>query len=196
MKKIAMRTMNEGGAPKLRGAFEIAGAAMKVSVIVASIIGATLGGSAAADESAGANIAEQPISLAGRWSGPHYGYGRQGSSEHCAGGCALTYDIVACKAGWCGIVVNANKTCGPVDVRLAADVKADGGLVFKGKLQIAKGSAPYIVKAWYRSEDSSVSLHFLGDTGPELLMMRRSFPFEADLARTGDATCTLEKATS
>jgi hypothetical protein len=27
-------------------------------------------------------------------------------------------------------------------------------------------------------------------------LMRRSFPFEANLARTGDATCKLDKATS
>jgi hypothetical protein len=71
-----------------------------------------------------------------------------------------------------------------------------GSIEFNGKLELAKGSAPYAVKAWYRSEDSSASLHFLGDTGPELRLMRRSFPFEANLARSGEAICTLEKATS
>lgn len=93
--------------------------------------------------------------------------------------------------------MNDGKTCGRIGVRLAGDAKMQDGDAFKGKLDLAEGSAPYTVEAWYRSEkDGKANLHFLGDTGPELLLMRRSFPFEADLARTGAATCTLEKATS
>jgi hypothetical protein len=137
------------------------------------------------------------IVLAGRWSGRYYGYGRQGSRTDCADtGCTLTYDIVACRDGWCGIAVKDDKTCGSVGVRLSADAAKEGSDAFKGKLELAKGSAPYTVEAWYRAEEGASNLHFLGDTGPELLLMRRSFPFEADLARTGDATCTLDKATS
>jgi hypothetical protein len=197
MKRIAMRTPCEAKpARRSRGGIAVVAAVITVSVIATGIIASSFGGSAAANESDTATIAEQPISLAGRWSGPHYGYGRQGSSEHCAAGCALTYDIVACKDGWCGIAVNADKTCGRIGVRLAADTKSEGGIEFNGKLELAKGSAPYTVKAWYRSKDGSASLHVLGDTGSELLLMRRSFPFQADLARTGDATCTLDKATS
>jgi hypothetical protein len=171
-------------------------AVITVAVIASGIIASSLGGSAAAEDGNNANVAQHSISLAGRWSGPHYGYGRQGSSEHCAAGCALTYDIVACKDGWCGIAVNADKTCGRIGVRLAADAKSEGGIEFNGKLELTKGSAPYTVKAWYRADDGRIGLHVLGDTGPELLLMRRSFPFQADLARTGDATCTLDKATS
>lgn len=176
-----------------------AGAFITVSVIAAGIIASSFGGSAAADDAAHVNAAEaKPIVLAGRWSGQYYGYGRQGEDRaHCgSNGCVLTYDIVACKDGWCGIAVNADKSCGSIGVRLAAGAKSEGGIEFNGKLELAKGSAPYSVKAWYRSEDSSASLHFLGDTGPELRLMRRSFPFEANLARSGEAICTLEKATS
>ena len=203
MKSIAMRTTREAGASApMRGrvpAVVAAGAFITVSVIAAGIIASSFGGSAAADDAAHVNAAEaKPIVLAGRWSGQYYGYGRQGEDRaHCgSNGCVLTYDIVACKDGWCGIAVNADKRCGSIGVRLAAGAKSEGGIEFNGKLELAKGSAPYSVKAWYRSEDSSASLHFLGDTGPELRLMRRSFPFEANLARSGEAICTFEKATS
>jgi hypothetical protein len=139
-----------------------------------------------------------PVSLAGRWTGHYYGYGRAGDEQGCGDeGCGMTYDIVACKEGWCGIAVKDDKSCGAVGVHLATDT-SDGDSAFKGKLELAKGAAPYAVKAWYQADKDSntVQLHFLGDTGPELLMFRRSYPFEANLARSGDATCTLDKATS
>ena len=93
------------------------------------------------------------------------GKGRTG--EHCASnGCALTYDIVACKDGWCGIAVNADKTCGRIGVRLAADAKSEGGIEFNGKLELAKGSAPYTVKAWYRSKTAAPVCTFSATPAP------------------------------
>jgi hypothetical protein len=159
------------------------------------MIAASLGGGAAADEAHAVKAAAiVPSSLAGRWSGQHFA---SAGGPCAANGCALTYDIVACKEGWCGIAVKDDKTCGRIGVRLAGDAKTQGGDAFKGKLELAEGSAPYTVEAWYSSKKGEPSrLHFLGDTGSELLLMRRSFPFEADLERTGEATCTLEKATS
>jgi hypothetical protein len=157
------------------------------------------GGSAAADDSSSAKVAAiAPISLAGRWTGRYYGYGRPGDAQGCSDdGCGLTYDIVACKEGWCGIAVKDDKSCGAVGVHLASDAK-EGDSAFKGKLELAKGAAPYAVEAWFGADKDSntVQLHFLGDTGSELRMFRRSYPFEANLARAGDATCTLDKATS
>jgi hypothetical protein len=202
IKRIATRTgSGSGGCVRaFRGAPAAIGTAtvITVSLIVAGIIAASFGRSEAAEATTAVALAQPPIVLAGRWSGRYYGYGRHESRTDCADtGCTLTYDIVACKDGWCGIAVKDDKTCGPVGVRLTADEAKEGGSAFKGKLELAKGSAPYTVEAWYRSEEGGASnLHFLGDTGPELLLMRRSFPFEADLARTGDATCTLDKATS
>ena len=203
MKRIAIRTASLVGTPrrKLPGVFTLAasGIVIAVSVISAGIMAVGFGGSAAADDTSSAKIAEvTPISLAGRWAGHYYGYGRPGDTQGCDdGGCALTYDIVACKEGWCGIAVKDDKSCGTVGVRLAADAK-EGDSAFKGKLELAKGAAPYAVEAWFGAakDSNTVQLHFLGDTGPELLMFRRSYPFEANLARAGDATCTLDKATS
>jgi hypothetical protein len=164
---------------------------------MAPIIASGFGSSAAANGTEGAKAAAiSSIALAGRWSGHYYGYGSHGS-DACAGtGCSLTYDVVACADGWCGISVTSDQTCGRIGVRLAVDPKAAGRMAFKGKLELAKGSAPYTVEAWYHEEEGTANLHLLGDTGPELLLMRRSFPFEAQLSRTGEAQCTLEKAMS
>ncbi|AGK57746.1 hypothetical protein HYPDE_30358 [Hyphomicrobium denitrificans 1NES1] len=162
-----------------------------------AIIDSSFGRSAAAETAGEAKSTPgAPISLAGRWSGKRYGYGRSKAESDCGSGCTLAYDFVACKEGWCGIAVKDDKTCGAIGVRLASNASGTGGGAFKGQLVLAKGSAPYAVEAWYRTDDEIAKLHFLGDTGPELRIMRRSFPFEADLARTGDAVCTLEKATS
>ena len=165
--------------------------------MASAIIASSFGGSAAAETSDEAKSALAPVSLAGRWSGRRYGYGQSGGEGDCGSGCVLVYDFVACKEGWCGIAVKNDKTCGTIGVRLAANAAVDkGGGTYKGQLVLAKGSAPYAVEVWYSSDEGAAKLHFLGDTGAELRIMRRSFPFEAELARTGDATCTLEKATS
>jgi hypothetical protein len=157
------------------------------------------GVSAAADESTVAKaVAGTPISIAGRWTGNSYGYGRRAGAQDCGDtGCGMTYDIVACKEGWCGISVKNDKSCGAVGLHLAADRKVGEG-VFKGELEPAKGAAPYAVEAWYGADKDSgaIGLHFVGNTGAELLLFRRSYPFEADMTRAGDATCTLDKATS
>jgi hypothetical protein len=202
IRRLAMRTPNrdDAAARKLAAAFTRAasGIVIIVSVISASIIAAGFGSSTAAGNSSPKVAEATPVSLAGRWIGHYYGYGRRGDGGGCGDdGCALTYDIVACKEGWCGIAVKDGKTCGAVGVHLTADA-TQGENAFKGKLELAKGAAAYAVEAFYRIDKASnaVDLHFLGDTGPELLMFRRSYPFEATLARAGDTTCTLGKATS
>ncbi len=160
----------------------------------------------AAETSATAKPADlTPINLAGRWSGPHYGFASKRilKGEEPAAPNTLTYDIVSCGDDWCGITVTAEATCGAVALKMARDPKSGRGNAFSGKLELAKGSAPYVVEAWYSAPKSKAGegsenphLHFVGDTGGELLMMRRSFPFQAEMARVGEPVCTLEKATS
>ena len=147
-----------------------------------------------------------PINLAGRWSGHHFGFASRRilkDEETAAASKTLTYDIVACGDDWCGIAVTDDKTCGAVALKMARDPKSGRGNAFSGKLELAKGSAPYVIEAWYSAQkpqagegSDKAHLHFVGDTGGELLMMRRSFPFQAEMARVGDPVCTLEKATS
>ena len=202
MKRIAMRVIHR---PVVLRSFRgrAAGTVMLASVMLASvmaagIIASSFGGSAAAETSDEATSAPaEAVSLAGRWSGKRHGYGRSEAEADCSSGCALTYDFVACKEGWCGIAVKNDKTCGAIGVRLAANnAVTSGGGTYKGQIVLSKDTAPYSVEAWYARDEGTAKLHFLGDTGPELRIMRRSFPFEAELARTGDATCTLEQATS
>jgi len=179
------------------------------------------GFSAAAGDAAASKPADgSAIVLAGRWSGPRYGFGvrkirppkadgavstGESSAENCGGqACTLTYDIVACGDGWCGIAVSDATPCGPIGLRMTADTGHNRRNAFTGKLELAKGSAPYAIEAWYAPADDgqagggrdAARLSFVGDTGGELLMMRRSFPFQAELTRISDAQCTLEKATS
>ena len=152
-----------------------------------------------------------PINLAGRWSGNHYAntmrapirIGEPSPAAVAPKPNTLTYDIVACGDAWCGIAVTDEKTCGAVALKMARDPKSGRGNAFNGKLELAKGSAPYVVEAWYSAPNAKsgegsekAHLNFVGDTGGELLMMRRSFPFQAEMARVGEPTCTMEKSTS
>lgn len=163
--------------------------------------------SAAAPATAPAHTeaAAAPITLAGRWTGPRYGYARIGPKGSDGGKAStLTYDIVACDTGWCGIAVSDETPCGAIGLRIAPDATKNSHNAFAGKLELAKGTASYVVEAWYAAPDaedtasgrSNPRLSLIGDTGTELLMMRRSFPLQAELARIGDAQCTLEQATS
>lgn len=154
---------------------------------------------------AAAPSAAAPISLAGRWTGRHHSYSMRAPADETCGGkpCSITFDIVACGSEWCGIRVSDDKPCGDIAMRLTRDDKSPNHIAFTGKLELAKGAAPFFVEGWYRAPGDGAGegteqarLNFVGDTGGEMLMMRRSYPFHAQMARTGDALCTLEKATS
>lgn len=184
---------------------KVAGIAV-LSVMAIAIVAAADGFSAAAGERTAESSADlTPVVLAGRWKGPRYSFNlRAADAQSCNGKpCELTYDIVVCAEGWCGIAVTDDQAFGRIGLRLNPNAAKDRRNAFTGKLELAKGSAPYTVEAWYappgeREGEGHQQAHlsFVGDTGPELLMMRRSFPFQAELTRVSDAQCTLEKATS
>ena len=221
MSQVATRTAVQGRAANpVRGCVRWGRDVVVASVMTIASVVATHGFSAAAGEVAGAKSAEAvpeavgardagPINLAGRWTGPHYGYARVGpkAARESAGGpcgdkpCTLTYDIVKCDGGWCGIAVSDAMPCGAIGLRLSGDAAPNRPNAFTGKLELAKGAAPYVIEAWYGAPEEGAAdamprLSLIGDTGTELLMMRRSFPFQAELNRIADAQCTLEKATS
>ena len=182
-------------------------------VVMTPIIAFAHGGMAAANETSDEKVhsetgatatAASPIVLAGRWSGHRFGYAKVAKADGCKGGsCTLTFDIVPCGTEWCGIAVNEAQVCGAVALKLKGSPDPDRRNAFGGPLELAKGSDPYTIEAWYRAPEDDASensgkpaLSLIGDTGPELLMLRRSFPLQAELTRVSDATCTLEKATS
>ena len=187
-------------------------ALVSIAVAVMSSTVAFSYGVIAADEQPAVEKAELvPINLAGRWSGNHYAntmrapirIGKPSPGEVAPKLNTLTYDIVACGDEWCGIAVTDAKTCGAVALKMKRDTATNRRNAFTGKLELAKGSAPYVIEAWYSAPDTKsgegsakAHLNFVGDTGGELLMMRRSFPFQAEMARMGEPTCTMEKATS
>lgn len=139
-------------------------------------------------------------SLAGRWSGAIYGI--KGDPARCAdGSCTLTVDVVPCGKAWCGIEVrNKGTSCGGVALRLEETPKGSGDdwIEHRGRLELAKGTESFAVQLVYRParSEAAPSLHLIGNTGPELMLFRRSFPLEADLSREGDAVCKLESTTS
>ena len=138
------------------------------------------------------------ITIAGRRSGLQYSSTfvpprTSGESQR-----NLTLDIVACEPGWCGILISQDQRCGAVALHLHQTSSKNRNGIFEGNLELAKGAAPFVVQASYYEKDGTKTptLKFIGDTGRELLLMRRSYPLQAELARSGDAQCTLEKATS
>lgn len=132
------------------------------------------------------SAAISPANIAGRW---------QGDSWASKGSGKLTLDIVRCGEGWCGIRVEADNACGGTALKLDAGNADNGGLQFNGTLQLAANTEPYVVQTWMIEPDadepagSALRLSITGDTGGQFRAYRRSFPFEAQLARIGDAVC-------
>jgi hypothetical protein len=137
--------------------------------------------------------------LAGRWQGRAYELAR---AEQCGDKpCTLTVDLVPCASGWCGVeVTGAEQRCGATALKLDGGAANPGGAtVFKGELKLAKGTEPYVVEAYLiprTSSDDKTELQITGDTGGEFRAFRRSFPFNATLARVSDAKCRPESTVS
>lgn len=139
-------------------------------------------------------------SLAGRWSGHIWGI--KGDPSRCEdGNCTMTVDLVPCGNSWCGIEVKQKDNgCGRVSIRLQdqpKDAPRDPSS-FEGRLDLAKSTESFAIQLTYRetTDGKPPYLHLIGNTGPKLMLFRRSFPLEASLERTGDALCRMEDATS
>jgi hypothetical protein len=135
--------------------------------------------------------------IAGRWQGTNYMLAAR--APDCDGGrCTLTLDIVPCATGWCGIEVASDNTCGGTALRLDAGEAGGATTVYSGRLELARGTEPYVVQAYLMpaSGDDKEWLEIQGDTGGEFRIYRRSFPFNAHLVRAGDAICKTEKPIS
>lgn len=134
--------------------------------------------------------------LNGRWKGQPMGY--LDPAKVCgAKGCDLTLDIVRCGEKWCGIKLEKADACGGVALTLTPHQEKDPAVtpVLDGKLELADGTQPYVIEAVLRpgADGKMTQLTMVGDTGPELMIMRRSFPFRAVMARIGDAVCKMDK---
>lgn len=162
-------------------------------VLIASTL-AYLCVTAAAPASAGVAASD----VAGRWHVDRIWMSTRANDCE-AGKCGLTLDIVACGTGWCGIEVSDKNVCGATSLRFdSGKSETSGGMLFSGKLELARGTEPYVVEAYLRGAegDAPAELSITGDTGGEFRVFRRSFPFHATLARAGSATCKLDKPVS
>lgn len=167
------------------------------ALCVLAAAGPALAGDTASPPSGDAPAA---IDISGRWEGRSFELARR--AEDCGDKrCALVVDIARCQTGWCGVeVIGSEQRCGATALKLDGG-QAGGGTstLFKGKLELAKGSEPYVVEAYLVTmggDEVRTELQIVGDTGGEFRMFRRSFPFNATLVRSGDAHCRPESTVS
>jgi hypothetical protein len=127
--------------------------------------------------------------IAGRW---------QGNTWTSEAGRELTLDIVACGSGWCGIRVAANDACSGTALKVSAGTVAENNAQFEGTLELAPGTEPYTVHVtiFPPEEGQALAMQITGDTGGQFRAYRRSFPFEAQMARTRDAVCRVPETVS
>jgi hypothetical protein len=132
--------------------------------------------------------------IAGRWRGHHFSPGT------CAeDGCDLAFDIVACGASWCGVLLVAGDKCGGQALTLdGGEVMGEAAIRYQGRLELAKGAAPYRVRVDLdpSTEDTGLLLSFVGASESVFAFMDRDFPFSATLARAGDAVCKVKETVS
>ncbi len=146
-------------------------------------------------------VAPVAVDLTGRWEGRTFELARRGAD--CDGKpCTLTLDLVRCASGWCGVeVIGTGRRCGATALKLdGGEGNPGGSTLFRGKLALAQGTEPYVVEVYLvtMNEDAGAmrELQIAGDTGGEFRMFRRSFPFNATLAQTGEAKCRPESTVS
>jgi hypothetical protein len=115
-----------------------------------------------------------PADLAGRWF----------SKER-----DLTLDIAQCGPAWCGVQVTNGTSCGATVLHLNLEAK-ETWFGFTGRLELASLVQPYAVHAsLYRLADGAPGLRMHGNTGNEVELFRRTFPFSAVFVRAGEAAC-------
>jgi hypothetical protein len=100
-----------------------------------------------------------------------------------------TLDISPCGSGWCGVEVVNGDSCGQTVLRLDAGAPENESIRFTGRLQLATGSEPYGVHATLVRRGDALTVVLRGHTGGVFMTMRRTFDFDAVLARTGDPVC-------
>lgn len=147
---------------------------------------------AAAIAAAAATRELKTADIAGRWSGTSHAEKSRS---------ILTLDIVACGKGWCGIKVEAGEKCGGTALKVAFGEPLgppSHSLQFDGTFELADGTEPYIVQAWLvpPSEKHPLHLQIAGDTGGPYREYRRSFEFDVQLVRVGDAVCRAPQTVS
>lgn len=101
----------------------------------------------------------------------------------------LTLDISRCGDGWCGVEVKGGQ-CSRTALRLTANkAKQDDVPLFNGRLALADKAEPYVLKATLFVHEGIVRLQLLGQTGDRLELLRRWYPLNELMARSGPPQC-------
>lgn len=109
---------------------------------------------------------------------------------------ALVLDISACAEGYCGVQVNADGSCDRRVLTFAALSEmfplTVPAVEPPGRLQLATHPAPMEARvslAPGRAESPPRIIIYASERAGPAMAMRRFFPFQAVLARIGDAAC-------
>jgi hypothetical protein len=101
----------------------------------------------------------------------------------------LTLDISRCGEGWCGVEVR-DGVCAKTALRMTASKVLEEAVWFDGRLTLAdRAAAPYTVSATLHLHEGAVRLQLLGDTGARLELLRRWYPLNELMARSGPPLC-------
>jgi hypothetical protein len=157
--------------------------------------------------------AAQAADISGRWRGTPGGYAEK--LKDCGpNGCTLVLDVTRCGDAWCGVRVenaradNSEQCATGIAMRMTPKkpIPAENDDVgttqsFEGQLELAANTQPYVIEAhvWQPgTSDTKLNrlMRIVGDTGGEMLMLRRSFPLQATMERVAEATCKSDKPVS
>ncbi|MGY8681906.1 hypothetical protein Q2941_29595 [Bradyrhizobium sp. UFLA05-153] len=165
-----------GGGRRHRPMFARWAAAIALPFVVANAASVCFAGKAHAESDLSA------LALGGRWVDEMPGD-------------KLVLDISSCGEGWCGVNV-VEGMCGATVLRVKQSKEGPEFVSLSGKLELAPGAQPYFVRARVFRTNDAPRLQILGDSRADFSVMRRSYPFVSNMARSGDALCRPDAKTS
>jgi hypothetical protein len=107
----------------------------------------------------------------------------------------LTLDISRCGEGWCGVEVR-DGVCAKTALRITARGASHEDARFDGRLALADRGQPYVVSATLYAHEGVIRLQLLGNPGDKLEPLRRWYPLNEQMARSGPPQCKPESTVS
>jgi hypothetical protein len=105
---------------------------------------------------------------------------------------ALTLDVARCNEGYCGMAVDAAGRCGAPVLTFGSPAASVFGEEGSGRLRLPDARTPLDARVALLLQPSGTAILMIVAVEPgsrPLSYMRRTFPFEARMARIGDASC-------
>ena len=122
--------------------------------------------------------AQTPVlDLSGRWTSQQLDY---------------VLDVTRCGAEWCGIKLNADRSCGALVLRLAQPTPPSRQPWLVGTLSLDPATLKYKVSATVSSESGSSEMMLIGNPDGPPQLGSRTIQFHDKLVRGPDAVCRPE----